>query len=404
MNSISKNINGTNIEISRDKITMGQGEYVVFHNFPDGEKKGLSKETFDKVYQVLLKYYPAAIINSGVEKTAELCANRFVLINKEIKEIDPSLEAQFIPKTLYELAFIRKCIKEDIKQKKKCPFLSVTLQQYLDKEQVDIIFSRKSKEEREAIYKDNQDIKTKRKCWHVFYFNNPGDNEHEGVKEIAHRMNNVLIKNCELKKGTYEEFSALTEKQIDFLKDKGCYQYGTERPMSIPNETTEQFIKNALALDCSRIAEQSTFLYRGSDFQKDAPFKNHSSSDMRPFSLSYGSSVFAGCLYDAGATAFTYLRKETNAHAIFVPFDQLNDSPFYIPTTNTVAQLFGKGETFHGRTKTWKDFDVEKMEGMYELSSEETLDHLKSNLSKEEFLKQFQEYKSKAIQLKIVDL
>ena len=38
----------SDFEISPNKITMGQGEYIVFHKLPDGEKKELSSETFEK--------------------------------------------------------------------------------------------------------------------------------------------------------------------------------------------------------------------------------------------------------------------------------------------------------------------------------------------------------------------
>ncbi|QLH35468.1 MAG: hypothetical protein HWD61_04365 [Parachlamydiaceae bacterium] len=44
-------------------------------------------------------------------------------MKSKLKEIDPTLEAVFIPRTLYELVFIRKCIQEDLKHKDICPDL-----------------------------------------------------------------------------------------------------------------------------------------------------------------------------------------------------------------------------------------------------------------------------------------
>jgi len=172
---------------------------------------------------------------------------------------------------------------------------------------------------------------------------------------------------------------------------------GSIKPMGIRNETDAQII-DAIALDCSKIAQHSLFLYRGADLQKDS-ISCWSDKDT-PYSLSYGSSLFAGCLYDGGATAFHYMRNRRNAYAIAVPFDQLNDSPFFIPTTHTVAQLFGDGETFHARTKAWKDFDMEKIGGMNIGANGHMRDHLKSNLSKEALNTQFKTYKNKAFQLK----
>jgi hypothetical protein len=90
----------SNLEISPDKITMGQGEYIVFHKFPTGEKQPLSPETFEQVYKVLLQYSPAALTNNGSEKALEECANRYELLKAKLKEIDPTLEAVFITRTL----------------------------------------------------------------------------------------------------------------------------------------------------------------------------------------------------------------------------------------------------------------------------------------------------------------
>jgi hypothetical protein len=96
----------SNLEISPGKITMGQGEYVVFHKLPNGETKQVSPETFEQVYQILLQHSPAALVEG---------ANRSELIKAKLKDLDPTLEAIFVPRTLLELIFIRKCIREDDK-------------------------------------------------------------------------------------------------------------------------------------------------------------------------------------------------------------------------------------------------------------------------------------------------
>ena len=73
-----------NLEISPDKITMGQGEYVVFHKLPSGEKKQLSPETFEQVYKILIQYSPSALMNSDSEKASEDCTNRYELIKAKL--------------------------------------------------------------------------------------------------------------------------------------------------------------------------------------------------------------------------------------------------------------------------------------------------------------------------------
>lgn len=417
----------SNLEISANKINMGQGEYIVFHKLPTGEKQPLSPETFEQVYKVLLQFSPAALANNGSEKALEECANRYELLKAKLKEIDPTLEAVFVPRTLYELIFIRKCIQEDLKHKNICSFLSpsyhnITLEDFEGNQQ-----------EYDNYLKRKEVRKKERKCWHLCYFTDAGDNGHVGVKDVAYRLNKAMLKAFDPSgEGfTHQEFSTLAEKEIEFLKTH--YRNGLEvmeklrkgekveeisscstpgpttnfgyestrgsiKPMGIRNETDAQIIRNAIALDCSKIAQHSLFLYRGADFQKDSTSCWNDKD--KPYSLSYGSSLFAGCLYDGGATAFHYMRNGQNAYAVAVPFNQLNDSPFYIPPTNTVAQLFGAGEIFHSRTKAWKDYDLREIGGMNMGANGHQRDHLMSNLTKDELAAEFQRYKSKAIQLK----
>ena len=230
---------------------------------------------------------------------------------------------------------------------------------------------------------------------------------------------------------THEELSNHTEKEIKFLKahyQKGLEEMeklskgikidsigdcstpgpttnfgyesnrGASRSMGIRDEKDAQIIRDAIAIDCSKVAQRAFILYRGADFQNDSA--NCWSSNDKPYSLSFGSSLFAGSIYDGGATAFHYMRNGQNAYAIPIPFDQLNSSPFFIPPTNTVAQLFGDGEIFHGRTKVWKDYDLNQIGGMNIGVNGRKRDHLKSELSKDELINQFQNYKNQAIQLK----
>lgn len=406
---------------------MGQGEYIAFHKLPNGEKEELSRDTFEQVYKILNHYSPAAIINRGSDKAAEECSYRYELIKTKIKEIDSTLEVVFIPRTLYELIFIRKCIKEDLKHGNICSFLEPSDHKpsrlrHLNGDQDQI----KKYLEAESLEK------AQRKCWHLAYFEDAGDNEDQNVKDVAFRLNKVIIKTLSPSSEgfTYQEISILAEKEIQFLKkyrekcsenfekrknDKNVhlifststpgpttnfgYDFSCIKTMSIQNDTDAQLVRNAIALDCSKIAQHSFFLYRGSKFEKDSVVSLED-KDIA-YSDSFGTSLFAGCIYDPGATAMYYmLNKKNDAYAISVPFTQLHLSPFYIPPTNTVAQLFGYGETFHSRTKAWKDFDLKKIDGINCAANHDKRDHLKSDLSKDEFIAQFQSYKNRAIQLK----
>lgn len=403
--------------VSRGKITMGQGEYAVFHKLPTGEKRPLSSETFEKVYKILLRHSPFAL--------ASKCADRYELLIANLKKIDPTLEAVFISRTLYELVFVRKCIQEDLRQESFCPELDY---QKISPE----IFGNNEGRYLDFLRVRNED-RLRRKCWHVCYFTDVGENEHIGVKNVAYRLNNIVLKAFDPPSGgfTYQELSVLAEKEIEFLKNhyknglnvlqgwlKGktvksiidcnasgpainfCFDSvrGSIKPLGIRNEKDAQIIRDAVALDCSRIAQRSFFLYRGAELQKDSV--SCWDNENVPYSLSYGSSLFAGFLYDVGATAFYFMRNGENGYAVPVPFDQVNSSVFFAPTTHFVAQLFGDGEIFHGRTKAWKGFDVMKIAGVNSGKNSHKRDHLSSDLSKEELHAQFKAYKSKAIQLK----
>ncbi len=407
------------LEVIKDKITMGQGEYVVFHSLPNGEKKELTRETYDEVYKILNQYSPAAIINRGAENAVEECNQRYELIKAKVKELDPSLEIVFVPRTLYELIFIRKCIQEDLKHNATCEFLDpgahkITLKRFNGDQQ-----------KYEDYLKEKAIQQKERKCWHLCYFKDAGDNDHAGVKDVAYRLNQTIVKKFSpLKEGfTHQEYLEHAEKEIQYLQNHhkngtegkldaignvnypgptanfGIESYrGSTKSMGIRNDKDAQIIRDAISVECSKVAQNAFFLYRGSIFQKDYPLCWDEKD--RSYSLSYGTGLFAGCLYDGGATAFHFMRNQKNAYAIPVPFDQLHKSPFYIPPTNIIAQLFGHGEIFHSRTKVWKDFDVNEMHGMNAGGNGDKREHLKSNLTKDELIGQYREYKNKAIQLK----
>jgi hypothetical protein len=405
--------------VSSGKIVMGQGEYAVFHRLPTGKKLPLASETFEKVYEILLQHSPFVLGNK--------CEKRYDLLIASLKKIDPTLEAVFIPRTLYELVFIRKCIQEDLRHESICREVGPSFQRLSPR-----LFE--TDKDYQKFLKERGAARLQRKCWHLAYFTDVGDNEHAGVKNVAYRLNNVALRAFDPPSEgfTYRQLSNLAENEIEFLKNyykNGLQQlvsarslkgemmdayrdcnipsptnnfgdnlYRASKPMGIRHEMDAQIIRNAIALDCSRIAQRSFFLYRGAELTKDS-ISWWGNKDVA-YSLSYGSSLFAGCVYDPGATAFYFMRNGQNGYAVPVPFDQLNDSLFFAPTTHFVAQLFGDGEIFHGRTKVWKGFDVMAMGGVNCGENSHKRDHLQSNLSKEELTAQFEAYKSKAIQLK----
>lgn len=396
------------LDVSTNEITMGQGEYIVFHQLPNGERKSLSDKTFARAYEVLVQFSTAKLENGK---------NRYELLKARLKEIDSTIEAFFVPRTLYELIFIKNCIQEDLRRKEVCRYVSPS------ELAINLQFFKGDQKEYTEYLNDKKKTQEEEQCWHLCRFKDTCDDQDVGVKNIAYRLNKIIFESFlpSDKCFTYQQLSKFAEQEIQFLKTyyQDCQvsntcltscnitgptiNFSTEsergliKPMGIRDETDAEIIRKAIALECSQIAQHSLLLYRGADFEQDSIFSCNN-QDI-PYSLSYGTSLFSGCIHDGGATAFYFMRNRTkDAYAVAVPFDQKGTSPFYIPPANTVSQLFGCGETFHSRTKYWKDSNHKEMLGMSVFSAEKPKkDHLASALSKEELSTQFQYYKSKAI-------
>ena len=310
------------IRESSKPVTFGQGEYVVFT--PDS-KEPLPRETFEKAYEIFNYYSPATIINRNA---VDECDKRYDLIREKIKEIDSSLEIVFIPRTLYELVFIKKCIQEDLKFKSVCLCLN-------PEAHTKTVESFNNNQERFARYKEALSFRlTQKKCWHLAQFTDAGDNNHPGVKDVAYRLNCLITKQFSPKPEgfTCEEVSQFASREIEFLqahysnyqKDSGNFKdrvfsknypgpttnFGCDgvepiKPMGIRNQYDAKIIIDAAVRDCN---SHSFILYRGGGkIGKHQPYDIH--DDKRPFSLSYGS-LFAGCVYDGGATPFYFIRND----------------------------------------------------------------------------------------------
>jgi len=258
----------SNLNVPEGKVETGQGEYIVFHNLPTDEKKEVTKETYNRVYQVLIDYAPASIVNRNSESAMDECENRYQIIKSKVKEIDSTLEVFFVPRTLYELIFIRKCIREDLKDNKICSQLSpdtwcnaVTIKDFEGNQKKFESF------EMERI----KNILKEKNCWHLCFFDHPGDNKHPGVRDVAYRLNRAIVKTLSppIDGFSYKEFSLLTERQIKFLthhfQTKGggrvhcrysgpTNNFGSESsrgmiyPMPISEDKHAQIIRNALVL------------------------------------------------------------------------------------------------------------------------------------------------------------
>lgn len=164
--------------------------------------------------------------------------------------------------------------------------------------------------------------------------------------------------------------------------------------MGIKSQSDAQILMNALAVECSEAAKTSFLLYRGASGNDSIV---NSRNDNESYRLSYGTGLYSGCVYDSTATAFYYMRKEdSKAFVIPVPFERLNTSVFYIPTTNAMTQLLGTGEHFHAVTKKWKGANY----WLDTSSARKDPKVVESDLEKHEFAEMFETFSGKAIPLK----
>jgi hypothetical protein len=398
--------------ISEGPINSGYGEYYVF----DRSGSKVSKNIYDLAYEIFDKYSLASIANSPSTKDeiAFTVENRFQIVKDKIKAIDPNLEVGFIPRCLYELIFIRKCLREDIREGERCKHAYKGAQRAIHKHP----------EEAEEI----EAYTLARKCWHVKSFGDEYDNQNECVRNYCYRMNKAIVKALEPKvEGlTYHELTQKVQNEIHHLEN--FYQTSPElyghffdddlgesvtlnvSPeancfMGIKSPADAQIILNALAVECSHIAQTSFLLYRGAK-EVDSIFLRREGKEVVVidsmngkelcYGLSYGTGLYAGCVFDSTATAFYYMRKEdAKAFVIPVPYEMFHSSPFYIPPTNTMTQLLGTGENFHAMTKKWKNSD-------YRFDFSEARQHpevVESELEKQDLSDLFQEFSRKAIPL-----
>ena len=386
------------LDIQEGKITMGNGEYLVFHTKHNNPP---SPKTFERVYQIFNNYAPKNLVHSGSKQANEFCSRRYKLISRDIKKIDPNLEAVFIPSTLYQLMYIRQCIEEGLEREEICPTLQLIRDYPPFKQDHCSTHYKEHRKQMDRIIQEG-------KCWHLYYYETEGDNQNNGVKEIAYRLNKVMLKAFKppAEGFTYKEIAKLTEEQINFFKkyNKSSEQlkdiesdlvgpfvnFTYKDRLGIDDDSNAQIIRTAIALDCSKIARESLFLYRGSNLEKDSVLRDGSIH-----SLSFGTGLFSGCIFDIGATPFWYMKpqryskEKNNAYVIPVLFKELKDSPFDIPQTNIIVQMCGCGDMFHARTKNipekikrFSEKIKRFLEGWWD--SNDIRQYIKSNFTKDE--------------------
>lgn len=389
----------------KEIIKNGYGEFIIYQINERGERY-ISEKTFAKAFSQLKDFSISSCIK---EQQLEKYALRHELIREVLnKELGSSVEIAFIPRTLYELSFLKKCINEDLKNGEICALYEKSLRTQVQLEFIDKL----------------QGYQEKRRCLHhKEYMNDFEGFTDEFIQSLAYRLNKTLIKKFSAQSTLqniigevqqliqfFSDFYLRPEKKLTFLKngtgDSPIENFAYRKSyhfMGIHPDNAINFIQEAVLLECSDELKNHLILYRGGYYHKEQSIENNhpDKKDKGAFSYSYGAGLFSGAVYDPGATAYHHMIKhDKDAFAILVPLVQLiQGSPFHVPLAHTIVQLLGSGEYFHGRIKTWKNSEVSGgVQSHYCTLKRDDL--LISDLSKEESIRLYQETLKKSFLLK----
>lgn len=357
-------------------VTNGYGEFVISRSESDLQGKGkITLELYLKVYRIFQKHQATALC-----KTPLAYQNRDGAIQREVAALDPSLRVTFIPRTLYELIFLRKAIEEEVKMGVPC-------------------MSKRDHAAVENSAKDAPKDKLANCKWHRCCFCHSGDPEDDKLQRMAFRLNQVIVRRLTLGKNaalTLRAIQSAVDRELGFFKqhvvqfakkktdyfkvktDPGFWNTTVAQSfliddigghvdlLSIHTDEHRAIVRNAVMLECSKVAQTTLLLYRGGEPKKDHPvLEEGEAKAKKAYSLSFGTGLFAGAVYDSGATPFHYIRQpQRDGYVVPIPLEKVSaaiqqersSSLSYVPeNTNALCQLLAHGEHFHARTRIWRD-------------------------------------------------
>lgn len=426
-------------EAQNGEIKNGYGEYLIYRLCSDGQKEAITTQEYEKIYSI--------IENSRSLDGEEISQDRHAYLQAKIQEqLGHDVHLAFIPRTLYELIYAKQCIQEDI-DKKICSHARGT----------NILWALQEDDWFEKFNKGVSKAEFVKGCmekgfWQQCLFDDKDylnnftakgsyDYREKHIKAVAAELNRVALshfKKCSTEIFTYSDFKEVNHEILSFMKElhnpeselhakvqkisptsAGAYggiakDFAEEKtkvwgkadqyPMGIACQRHEQIIQKAMQLECSAEAINSFIFYRGGVFSNDKLIKEEESWNGKisttANSLSYGTSPYAGFLYDGGGTAFHFMRRHSvDAQAFIVPMkkQKLGKTPFHFYNVHPLIQLMSRGEIFHVRTKIWNMNSKGKVSGFESTVEDVYFENcLKSQDTQEKMEKRFQKYKNKA--------
>ncbi len=309
------------LKSNHNPILDGYGEFILYQK---SGSRHLSENLYDLAFSVLEQ--------ERIQWNHP--SNRTHRLREKLHSIDTNLEIAFIPRTLYELLYIREAIQEEIKDREICP----------------LQYPRSSRIGNSLIIPGASSEKA-RNCWHLCEF---GDQVAVGINidghgtvqelpsegkqlhvddqckkmmmQLAYRLNEVAVQRLKIDQAlTGAEITAFTEREITYLQEHrqtfpaffhemksgcgcsgGAINFGLahgngERvrcdPTGIRNNKDAQIVQHAVALECDESAQNSFILYRGGNLD---PLNKIAS-------VSWGTSLFSSAFVDGTACPFHYM-------------------------------------------------------------------------------------------------
>lgn len=377
----------------------------------------------DQISKILQKYQWPMCLGSDLtedEKNELLTADKpyaeELFIQKKLQEALPNVNLQviFIPTSLYELFCLSEMCNGDTLSIKNISigntlyFNPLLQRQDLSVQQVrtqiqnafteiNNLFFEKQKPQWIDFLKTAPDFKASKSLLinnAIVHFLNkllPEINFCKNEKEIS----DVIAKNSSklrlalLKKLEFTDYSYCFSDQECLLKSEKDNSFNQIIDHVVALEYEARRLNKALLLRGSGLIELNlsiqqepvykslvgTTIYKETDWNYDfsgveeVPFwKKYKEKNNAPYSISFGTSLFAGIIHDPGACAYVFL---SNCHAGVDYFHKKNTIPvgygvlidkkdyvqhqngnlFYIPSLAVLPSLIAQGEWFHARAK-----------------------------------------------------
>jgi hypothetical protein len=321
-----EDIHPASLPSSSRLVTDGYGE-LILRVKEGGTLRAVTKEEYAKAYCIFQKYAPRL-----EEDPKPLEKSRIQMIREELKGINPNMVATFIPRTLFELIFIKKVQEEDAKIEKR-PY------------------------EIGKSYKNS---------W--TFYDTPAPLEVYNLSSVDLHLPKFIDLGSRLNQAAIEEINQI-EKEVEDLSYSQIQKLFDDQIAALELNTSE-YLVSKISIATKELLNKAVFieshescigkivLYRGGELATDSPMRFG-----KPYSISLGISIFAGLFKDITACAYTYMRHRDAYALVLDPAKESLRMIRVVPLT-AIEALFGVGEMWHCRFLCSKEEETEDPENL----------------------------------------